>query len=93
MGGAFYMIITLSNRNKGSKKCIFAMANLQNDKRVNIRMDDWLSIYCYHYYLYSCIPAFRNALINRFLSSGLLYHTFSVSPGAEYEQSQPGAHA
>ena len=28
---------------KGSKKCIFAMANLQNYKRVKIRMDDMIS--------------------------------------------------
>jgi hypothetical protein len=48
-----------------------------------------LSINCYRYYPNSGIPAFRCALINRFLPFGLLYYTFSVSPGAEYEQSQP----
>ena len=58
-----------------------------------VNMDYLLSINCYHYYLYSGIPAFRNALINRFLPFGLLYYTFSVSPGAEYEQSQPGLDA
>ena len=34
---------TKSKINLGSKKCVFAMANLQNCKRVRIRMDDVIS--------------------------------------------------
>jgi hypothetical protein len=34
---------TKSNKNIGWKKCIFAMANLQNDKQVKIRVDDMIS--------------------------------------------------
>jgi len=33
----------MSNKNISRKKCIFARANLQNYKRVKIRMDDMIS--------------------------------------------------